>query len=82
MTRQCKPMEKLAKGIVYREVSSGGSMSKYMIAFLVLMIAWCFGWILFHVTSGLIHILLVVAVVSLVLHFVRGSGEADLRIRR
>ena len=83
MTRQCKPMEKLAKRIVYREVSSGGSMSKYMIAFLVLMIAWCFGWILFHVTSALIHILLVVAVVSLVLHFVRGRrGEADLRIRR
>jgi Flp pilus assembly protein TadB len=82
MTRQREPMEELAKEIVYQEVSSGGSMSKYMIAFLVLMIAWCFGWILFHVTSGLIHILLVAAVVSLILHFVRARhGEADLRIR-
>ncbi len=57
-------------------------MSTYMIAFLVLMIAWFFGWIVFGVTSGLIHILLVVAGVSLILHFVRARhGEADLRIR-
>lgn len=56
-------------------------MSKYMIAFLVLIIVWFCSWILFHVTGGLIHILLVVAVVSLILHFVRGRhGEADLRI--
>lgn len=58
-------------------------MSNYMLAFLVLMIAWVFGWIVFHVTSGLIHILLVVALVSLILHFVRGRHEeADLRIGR
>jgi hypothetical protein len=56
-------------------------MSKYMIAFLVLIIAWFCGWILFHATGGLIHVLLVVAVLSLILHFVRGRhGEADLRI--
>ena len=57
-------------------------MSIYVIAFLVLMVAWVCGWIVFHVTSGLIHILLVVAVVSLILHFVRGRhAEAYLRIR-
>jgi hypothetical protein len=57
-------------------------MSKYMIAFLVLIIAWGCAWIVFHVTSLLVHILLVVATVSLILHFVRGRhGEADLRIK-
>lgn len=57
-------------------------MSIFMIAFLVLMIAWFCGWVVFHVTSGLIHILLVVAVVSLILHFIRGRhAEADLGIR-
>ena len=56
-------------------------MSIFMIAFLILIIAWICGWIVFHVTSGLIHILLAVAVVSLILHFVRGRhAEADLRI--
>jgi hypothetical protein len=46
-------------------------MSRYIIAFIVLVIAWMCGWVVFHVTSGLIHILLVLAVVSLILHFVR-----------
>ena len=57
-------------------------MSIYIIAFMVLVIAWVCGWIVFHVTSGLIHILLVVALVSLILHFVRGRhAEPDLRIK-
>lgn len=57
-------------------------MSSYIIAFIVLMIAWVCGWIVFHITSGLIHILLAFAVASLILHFVRGRHEeADLRIR-
>jgi Family of unknown function (DUF5670) len=57
-------------------------MSIYIIAFIVLMSAWIAGFIVFHATGGLIHILLVLAVVSLILHFVRGRhGEADLRIR-
>jgi hypothetical protein len=53
-----------------------------MVAFVVLVIAWVCAWIVFHVTSVLIHILLVAALVCLILHFVRGRhGEADLRIR-
>jgi hypothetical protein len=30
------------------------------------------GWGVFHVAGGLIHLLLIVALISLVLHFVRG----------
>lgn len=43
----------------------------FIVLFIVLLMAWVFGWLAFHVASGLIHILLLVAVVSLVLHFVR-----------
>ncbi|MFI5117736.1 MAG: DUF5670 family protein [Terriglobales bacterium] len=58
-------------------------MSIFIIAFLVLLIAWVLGWIVFHVASLWIHILLVAAMVSLLLHFLRGRhGEADLRIKR
>jgi hypothetical protein len=58
-------------------------MSTYIIAFIILMVAWICSWIIFHVASGLIHILLVFAVVSLILHFVRGRhGEPDLRVSR
>jgi hypothetical protein len=34
------------------------------------------GFAVFHVSSALIHILLVVALISLVLHFVRGPRAA------
>jgi hypothetical protein len=38
----------------------------------VLVVAWLLGWTAFHVAGGLIHLLLVVAVIFLILHFVRG----------
>jgi Family of unknown function (DUF5670) len=58
-------------------------MSMYIVAFIILMVAWISACIGFHVTGGLIHILLVFAAVSLVLHFIRGRhGEADLRISK
>ena len=42
------------------------------IIFIVLLLAWIFSWAVFHVAGGLLHILLIVAVISLILHFVRG----------
>jgi hypothetical protein len=38
----------------------------------VLVVVWLLGWGAFHIAGGLIHLLLVVAVISLILHFVRG----------
>lgn len=51
-------------------------MSIFTILFVILLIAWVLGWGVFHVASGLIHILLIVALISLVLHFVRGGRTA------
>jgi hypothetical protein len=42
-----------------------------LVLFVVLVVAWLLGWGAFHVAGGLIHLLLIVAVVFLVLHFVR-----------
>lgn len=47
-------------------------MSIFAVLFVIFLIGWILGWVVFHVASGLIHILLVVAVISLILHFVRG----------
>lgn len=47
-------------------------MSIFMILFLVLVVAWLLGLGVFHVAGGFIHILLIVAVISLIMHFVRG----------
>jgi Family of unknown function (DUF5670) len=38
----------------------------------VLIVLWLLGFFAFHVTSGLIHILLVIGAVILLLHFFRG----------
>jgi hypothetical protein len=38
----------------------------------VLLVLWLLGFFAFHVTSGLIHIVLVVALIVFVLHFLRG----------
>ncbi len=38
----------------------------------VLIILWLLGFFAFHVTSSLIHVALVVGLVVLVLHFLRG----------
>jgi hypothetical protein len=51
-------------------------MSIWTILFVVLLVAWLGGLTVFHVAGGLIHLLLVFALISLVLHFVMGSRTA------
>jgi hypothetical protein len=51
-------------------------MSIWTILFVILLIAWLGGFTVFHVAGGLIHILLVLAVISLILHFVLGPRAA------
>ncbi len=41
----------------------------------ILLVAWLLGFLAFNVAGGLIHILLVIAVVALIMHFVRGRGR-------
>lgn len=41
----------------------------------LLIVLWLLGFFAFHVTTGLIHIALVVGLILLVLHFVRGSAS-------
>ena len=48
-------------------------MSIWTILFVILLIAWLGGFTVFHVASGLIHLLLVFAVISLIMHFVLGT---------
>ena len=41
---------------------------------IILGVAWILGFGVYHVASAAIHILLILALVSIVLHFVRGVG--------
>ena len=42
----------------------------FLILFIVLVVVWLLGWAAFRVASGLIHLLLIIAVIFLILHFV------------
>lgn len=44
----------------------------FFVLFLVLLLGWLLAWAAFHVAGGLIHLLLILAVVSLVLHLTQG----------
>ena len=46
----------------------------FLILFIMLLIAWVLGFLAFHIAGALIHLLLIVAVICLIVHFVRGRS--------
>ena len=48
----------------------------FITLFAVLLVLWMLGFFAFHVAGGLIHILLIVAVISLIVHLMRGRSTA------
>jgi len=42
----------------------------------VLIVLWLLGFLAFHVSSGLIHVLLIIGIAMLLLHFFRGRAAA------
>lgn len=41
---------------------------------IILLILWLAGFLAFKVTAAFIHILIILAVIAIVMHFVRGRG--------
>jgi hypothetical protein len=48
----------------------------FLTLFFVLLVLWLMGFFAFHVAGGLIHLLLIIAAISLVVHFFRGRRVA------
>ncbi len=48
----------------------------FLIIAILLAILWASSFVMFHVASGLIHLLLLFAVISLVIHFFTGARAA------
>ena len=40
---------------------------------IVLLVLWALGLFAFHVTTGLVHVLIVLAVIAILLHLIRGG---------
>jgi hypothetical protein len=65
------------KGVIHRFTGDlGKEISMFLTLFLILLVMWVLGFFAFHVAGGLIHLLLIVAVISLLLHFFRGRRAA------
>ena len=45
----------------------------FIVLAIILALAWVFGFTIYHVASAGIHLLLLLAAVSLVVHFIRGA---------
>jgi hypothetical protein len=48
----------------------------FLMMFFLLLGIWGVSWFAFHIAGGFIHLLLILAVISLVLHLFRGSRTA------
>jgi len=48
----------------------------FLVLFVILLVMWILGFFAFHVAGGLIHLLLIIAVISLVFHLIRGRSVA------
>jgi hypothetical protein len=48
----------------------------WLIIGIVLVVLWLGGFLVFHLAGFAIHILLILAVISIVFHFLRGSRTA------
>jgi hypothetical protein len=44
---------------------------------IIFLVLWVLGFLVFHISVAFIHLLLIIAVVALVLHFVRGRGVSS-----
>jgi hypothetical protein len=51
-------------------------LGPFLLIALLLLIMWAGGFLMFHVASGLIHLLLLFAVISFIVHLVTGTRTA------
>jgi hypothetical protein len=49
---------------------------RLLVLFFVLVVVWLLAWAAFHIAGGMVHLLLIIAIASLVIHFLRGRRVA------
>jgi hypothetical protein len=50
----------------------------FLVLAIILAIAWLLGFTMFHAAGFAIHVLLIAAVISVVVHFVKGGGTRSV----
>jgi hypothetical protein len=65
-------MEYLCGDARYPAARKGNGIPMFLILAIVLVVLWLGGFVMFHTAGFLIHLLLLFAVISLIMHFVTG----------
>ena len=47
---------------------------------IVLLVLWALGFFIFPVVGGIVHLLLVIAVIAIIWHFVKGRSTTSTRL--
>jgi len=55
-------------------IGKAGGRKMFLILFFILLIVWLVGFAAFHLAGGFIHLLLILAVISIIAHFFRGRS--------
>lgn len=49
----------------------------FLVLAIILAAAWLFGFLIFHAAGFAIHLLLIVAIISVIVHFVKGGSAPE-----
>jgi hypothetical protein len=63
-----------AKGFPIDALMIKGVEGMFPLIAAVLIVLWLLGFFAFHVSAGVVHVLLIIGIVMLVLHFLRGRA--------
>jgi fatty acid desaturase len=50
----------------------------FLVLAIILAAAWLFGFLIFHTAGFAIHLLLIVAIISVIVHFVKGGSTRSV----
>ena len=65
-------MPRAAKRFLIRARKLKGVKVMLALIAVVLIVLWLLGFFAFHISAGVVHVLLIIGIVMLVLHFLRG----------
>jgi hypothetical protein len=63
-----------AKGFPIDALNDKGVEDMFALIAAVLIVLWLLGFFAFHVSAGVVHVLLIIGIVMLVLHFLRSRA--------
>jgi Family of unknown function (DUF5670) len=79
-TQPVRPWQEESHAFAWQPVCKTGDQKRsilvFLILFIVLLVIWLLGFVAFHVAGGLIHLLLIIAVISLIVHLFQGRRAA------